>query len=171
MPGARRPQQRVEFAGADRDGDVLDRPGRAVALADTLHPHFGQPDEWLWPHPTPRSDTLGCRAQRRRASGANPSAAGTGDTAAGGTHFKSVVATTSPGKGTSRAELTNPIASPEPRRAMPPPERGKTGAILSVCKSRIALESCYARRNLKLKRRISNCWFGFGVHSTCFCSP
>ncbi len=30
---------------------------------------------------------------------------------------------------------------------------------------------CYARRNLKLKRRISNCWFGFGVHSTYFCKP
>ncbi len=29
----------------------------------------------------------------------------------------------------------------------------------------------YARRNLKLKRRISNCWFGFGVQSTYFCSP
>ena len=29
----------------------------------------------------------------------------------------------------------------------------------------------HARRNLKLKRRISNCWFGFGVNSTYFCSP
>ncbi len=29
----------------------------------------------------------------------------------------------------------------------------------------------YARRNLKLKRRISNCWCGFGVHSTYFCRP
>ncbi len=29
----------------------------------------------------------------------------------------------------------------------------------------------YARLNLKLKGRISNCWFGFGVNSTYFCSP
>jgi len=29
----------------------------------------------------------------------------------------------------------------------------------------------YTRRNLKLKRRNSNCWFGFGVHSTYFWSP
>src|SRR5262249_36877080 len=29
----------------------------------------------------------------------------------------------------------------------------------------------YALRNLKLKRRISNCWLGFGVHSTNFWSP
>ena len=32
-------------------------------------------------------------------------------------------------------------------------------------------ERGYARRNLKLNLRISNCWFGFGVHSTYFCSP
>src|SRR5712692_7730014 len=31
--------------------------------------------------------------------------------------------------------------------------------------------SSYTRRNLKLKRRISNCWFGLGVKSTYFCSP
>src|SRR5437660_1122467 len=29
----------------------------------------------------------------------------------------------------------------------------------------------YTLRNLKLKRRISNCWFGLGVKSTYFCSP
>src|SRR5262249_12937682 len=35
----------------------------------------------------------------------------------------------------------------------------------------LAERARYARRNLKLKRRISNCWFGFAVHSTYFWSP
>ena len=81
LAAARRPQQGVELAGADRERDVPHRPVVAVALAHAFHAHFRQPDQLLRAHDV--SPPPGVRSRDRRSmratSGttARPSAAST----------------------------------------------------------------------------------------------
>jgi hypothetical protein len=63
--------------------------------------------------------------------------------------------------GEEREESAHDYGAPSP---CPLPRAGERGKGKGCTK-------LYARRNLKLKRRISNCWFGFGAHSTYFWSP
>src|SRR6185436_20855237 len=135
---SRGPEQRVEFARADRDRHVLYRPDLTVPLGDMLHLHFRQPDRRGRHHGAIPYRGRPLRADATTGTRRSPMAARLSSTELGGNQASSVVAKTGPtNEAPIRAEFRKPMTSPEARCAIAATARGNTGAPLRPCTKRM----------------------------------